>query len=406
MTADIAAGFPRAQRANLPRGAALVALALFASVFATIVHASQRPGAAAVDLGGAVYAMTNADEGNEILVYKRDRRGRLHPERSTTTPTGGAGAASNGPVDPLGSQNALVYDADVGMLFAVNAGDDTVTAFDTGPSGLHLERRALVASGGSLPVSVAVSENRLYVLNAGGSGSVATFEIGDRGQLTQIGALGLGLSPGYGDELPFDRVNAPSQVGIDALARHLLVTHAGGQELLVAELDDDGVPTSPLVSTSAPEPVPFAFGATRYGSTLLASASGFVSAFDPPFGGALNLTADVATSQAATCWIVVGDNGYAYVSNTGSNTLSRVGYSRTGGLMAAEIAADVSLTGAAAPIDMTLAGAGGFLYTLDGASGTISGFAIDPESGELAHVETQDGLPAMAGIQGIAARDF
>jgi len=195
-------------------------------------------------------------------------------------------------------------------------------------------------------------------------------------------------------------------VGVDALARNLLVTHAGGQELLVAELDDAGVPTGPFVSTSAPEPVPFAFGVTRYGSTLLASASGFVSAFDPPSGGALNLTADVATSQAATCWIVVGDNGYAYVSNTGSNTLSRVGYSRTGGLGTAEIVADVSPTGAAAPIDMTLAGAGGFLYTLDGASGTISGFAINPESGELVHVETQDGLPAMSGIQGIAARDF
>jgi len=406
MTANIAAGFPRARHATLPRGAALVALALFASAFASIVHASQGPGGAAADLGGVVYAMTNADEGNEILVYKRDRSGRLHPKQSATTPTGGAGAASNAPVDPLGSQNALVYDTGVGMLFAVNTGDNTVTAFDTGPSGLRLQRRALVSSGGSLPVSVAVSENRLYVLNAGGSGSVATFEIGEQGQLTQIGVLGLGLLPSYGDEVPFDRVNAPSQVGIDALARHLLVIHAGGQEVLVAELDDGGVPTSPLVSTSAPDPVPFAFAVNRYGSTLLASASGFVSAFDPPSGGALDLTADVSTSQAATCWLVISDNGYAYVSNTGSNTLSRVGYSRTGGLMAAEIAVDVSLTGGAAPIDMTLAGAGAFLYTLDGASGTISGFAVDPENGELAHVETQDGLPAMAGIQGIAARDL
>jgi 6-phosphogluconolactonase (cycloisomerase 2 family) len=406
MTADIEVIIPPIRRITLRRNTVLVVLAVFAAAFVPIAHASEHSGRATVDTGGVVYAMTNADEINEILVFKRDRAGRLHPARGATTPTGGAGAASNAPVDPLGSQNALVYDAGIEMLFAVNAGDGTVTVFDTGPSGLHLQRRARVATGGSLPVSIAISEHRLYVLNAGGSGSVTTFEIGVRGQLTQIGSIVLGLSPGYGNEVPFDRVNAPSQVGIDALARHLLVTHAGGQEMLVAELDDDGVPTSPLVSTSAPDPVPFAFGLTRYGSTLLASASGFVSAFAPPSGGALNLTANVATGQAATCWIVVGANGYAYVSNTGSNTLSRVGYSRTGGLGAAEIAADLSPTGGAAPIDMTLAGTGGFLYTLDGASGTISGFAIDPESGQLAHVETQGGLPAMAGIQGIAARDF
>ena len=40
------------------------------------------------------------------------------------------------------------------------------------------------------------------------------------------------------------------------------------------------------------------------------------------------------------------------------------------------------------------------------ASGEISGFAINPTSGALTHVETQGGLPASAGIQGIAARDF
>lgn len=354
-----------------------------------------------IDRGGVVYAMTNADERNEIRVYHRDRNGRLRPIRHATTPTGGSGAGGNAAIDPLGSQGALVYDEGVDMLFAVNAGDDTVTAFGAGPFGVSLRRRAHVASGGQIPVSLAVSEDRLYVLNAGGSGTVATFEIGAHGTLTQIGMLDLGIMPGYASAPPFNQVAAPGQVGVDALARNLIVTHLGGQELLVAELDDDGVPVGPLTSTSTPNPAPFAFGTTRYGSTLVANAAGFVTAFDPPAAGSLAFADSVATNQTATCWIVVGDSGFAYVSNTGSDTLSRVAYSRTGQLDPAEVVATTS----GAPIDMTFANAGGFLYALDAASGSISGFVVDAESGELAHVETQSGLPS-AGLQGIAARDF
>ena len=52
-----------------------------------------------------------------------------------------------------------------------------------------------------------------------------------------------------------------------------------------------------------------------------------------------------------------------------------------------------------------LAADGKFLYTLDAAAGAISGFAVDAATGALTAVETETGLPAAAGIQGIAARD-
>lgn len=39
-------------------------------------------------------------------------------------------------------------------------------------------------------------------------------------------------------------------------------------------------------------------------------------------------------------------------------------------------------------------------------SGQIAGFFVDPVNGALAKVNTQVGLPANAGAQGIAARDF
>lgn len=358
-----------------------------------------------VDHGGVIYAMTNAASGNQILVYLRDHHGRLQPVPRATASTGGRGGSVTAAVDPLGSQGSLVYSEALRTLFAVNAGDNTVTAFDTGEAGFPLHVSARVPSGGFIPVSLAVRDGLLYVLNAGGTGAVATFAIGERGALTQLSTIDLGLPP-LPTAPPFDQVAAPGQVGTDALARHLIVTHAGGQELLVASLDDDGIPVGPFVSTHTPGAGTFSFGLTRYGTLLVAeAASASVSAFDPPSGTApLVATASaVGTGQAASCWILVGDRGFAYVANTGSSTLSSYRYTRTGHV---ELEQSVAATAGGAPTDLTFAHSGDFLYSLDAASGEISGFAIDRDSGGLTPVETQSGLPVSAGIQGITSRDF
>jgi 6-phosphogluconolactonase (cycloisomerase 2 family) len=355
------------------------------------------------DRGGLVYVMTNDSCGNEIVVFVRDRRGRLHRVPGAVS-TGGKGASENAAIDPLGSQNALVHDRRLDRLFAVNAGDDTVTAFDTRDALVRPRRTARVPSGGFLPVSLAVSGDRLYVLNAGGTGAVATFAIGANGELTRVAVLELGLS--NPTTVPFDQVMAPGQVGVDALGRRLIVANGGGQELLVASLDDGGVPVGPLQSTPTPGVVPFAFDVSRHGIVLVAEAgSGSVSAFDGLSGtGSLPLTAGaVPNGQAATCWIVVHRGGHAYVANTGANNLSLYQVTRTGGLRLVDAIA--ARTGEA-PADLTFAGGGRLLYSLNLQSGSISGFAVNPATGALTLVETQGGLPGAAGLQGIAARDF
>lgn len=388
----------------------LITLAVSLLSAFTLTASASGPGGGAnghSDRGGLVYAMTNDSDGNEIVVFKRDRRGRLGPLPRATVSTGGLGGSVTAAIDPLGSQGSLIYDETHDMLFAVNAGDDTVTAFGTAFFGLPYRwNRIVVPSGGQIPVSLAVLEDRLYVLNAGGTGSVATFEIGRWNDLSLIDVYDLGLTGAYGTTPPFNQVMAPGQVGIDALGRNLIVTHAGGGEVLVVALDDAAVPTGPAVSTPSPGIVPFAFVVTPYGSTLVAEAgSGSVSAFDPPANGnPMTVTAaTVATGQAATCWIAVHPSGFAYVSNTGSNTLSLYEYTRTGGLTLLD---DVAAEASGAPIDLTLANGGGFIYSLDAASGQISGFAVNTETGALTHVDTQGGLAPSAGIQGIAARDF
>jgi DNA-binding beta-propeller fold protein YncE len=395
---------PHSQRRAGARTAFAAALL---TAFAASADAEFRPFQTArhFDQGGFVYAMTNNADANEILVYFRNRSGGLREVRVGPVGTGGAGGSVTAAVDPLGSQDSLIYDEMHDMLFAVNAGSDTVTGFDTSFLGVPFAwNRKIAPSGGNIPVSLAVLEDKLFVLNAGGTGSVATIEIGPYGRLTLIDSFDLGLAP-QPTTPPFNQVMAPGQIGVDALDRQLIVTYGAGQAVLTIALDDDGLPAGPVVSTPSPGVVPFAFDVTPYGSILVAEAgSGAVSAYDPSVGGApLNLVAaTVATGQAATCWIVVHPGGYAYVTNTGSDTLSQYQYTRTGGLALVEA---IVATATGAPTDMTIAGEGSFIYTLNAASGEISGFAVDPDSGALTLVETEAGLPASAGIQGIAARD-
>ena len=77
--------------------------------------------------------------------------------------------------DHLASQGSLVYDAAHKLLIAVNAGSDSVTTFRV--QGDRLGLADVVASGGGFPASVAVHRNLVYVLNAGGAGSVTGFRI-------------------------------------------------------------------------------------------------------------------------------------------------------------------------------------------------------------------------------------
>src|ERR1700744_5095364 len=69
---------------------------------------------------GAVFVQSDALTGNTVTAYDRGRNGTL--TAAATYPTGGDGGQLAGSmVDHLASQNSLVYDADAGLLFAVNA---------------------------------------------------------------------------------------------------------------------------------------------------------------------------------------------------------------------------------------------------------------------------------------------
>lgn len=354
------------------------------------------------DRGGSVFVMTNAPEENEILVYSRNRSGELKQVRGLTVATGGEGAGDNAPVDPLGSQNSLVFDDESNSLIAVNAGDNSVSVLQVGKLGLRLSLSDNVSSGGLLPVSVAVDEDMVYVLNVGGEGALTTFSLDD-GKLVQQSSVSLGMN--NSTSVPFNNVFTPGQVGIDALSQHAFIVNANGQELLTIDLDAEGLPTGEFTSTPTPGVVPFAFDTTRFGTTVVAEAgSGAVSSFAATNSdNSLSLLSTlVSTEQAAACWIVIHDNGFAYVSNTASDSISSFTVDRLGEVTSLE---SIAATTEAAPTDMTFAADQQFLYTLDAAAGVISAFSVNQETGALTLVEREASLPAAQGIQGIASFD-
>src|SRR5215469_9781315 len=120
-------------------GIATVATALLTgtSLAATQQDAGPQP--------GEVFAQTDAVSGNAIVVYDRAADGTLH--QAGTYPTGGLGGVLAGSVvDHLASQGSLAYDRTSGLLYAVNAGSNTLTVFSV--DGDRLIRRQVVSSGG------------------------------------------------------------------------------------------------------------------------------------------------------------------------------------------------------------------------------------------------------------------
>lgn len=71
---------------------------------------------------GLVCTLSNAADGNELVVFARDEEGRLSAAGAVAT--GGLGLGSG-----LGSQGALSFGSDPHVLYAVNAGSHNLSAF-------------------------------------------------------------------------------------------------------------------------------------------------------------------------------------------------------------------------------------------------------------------------------------
>jgi 6-phosphogluconolactonase (cycloisomerase 2 family) len=338
----------------------------------------------------AVFVQTDDPAGNHIVAYHRGAGGGL--TLSGTYATGGRGGVLDGSVvDHLASQGSLTYDRDHGLLFAVNAGSDSVTVFAA--SGDHLTRRQVVGSGGNFPVSIAVHDDLVYVLNALNGGVVQGYRIVD-GRLVRLRAAraDLGLDPNATPQF----TTTPGQVAFSPSGGQLIVTtKANGNAVDVFRVGYFGELSAPTVNT-LPGAVPFAISFDQARHLVIAEAgTNSVASFDLSYKGTLAPLDSVATGQNATCWIARAQ-GYLFVSNAGSASLSRVKPAADGAL---------TLLGATptdgGTVDAAASAAGRYLYVQTGAGGIVDGFRVGSD-GSLTSVGSVTVAGAVGG-EGIVA---
>jgi 6-phosphogluconolactonase len=346
---------------------------------------------------GAVYVLTNQTV-NSIAVFLRNNKdGTL--TAAGTFPTGGAGnpvaIPPDPPTDPLASQGSLVLRDQ--LLFAVNAGSNEISVLGVGKSSLSLIDK--FDSGGIRPISLTVYENLLYVLNEGGTPNITGFTIGDDGTLTPLAGSTRPLVGGATAD--------PAQVGFSLDGNLLVVTEKMGNRLDTYTVDKSGLPSAPIANASSGL-TPFGFAFNNDGYLIVSEAfggmpgQGKASSYELISGGQLNvISGSVPNGQTASCWVVIANNGdYAYVSNTGSGTISTYAIGDRGSLEL--VAAVAGSTGAgSAPIDMALSNNSRFLYIVDNGRQMIHAFSTEKD-GTLTPIDDEGGLPF--GMQGIAAK--
>src|SRR5438067_2594533 len=249
---------------RLTRVASILAIAALGATAAAAATQSddddeQLNGDAAPDGRGAspahaVFVQTNDPARNAIVVYDRESDGSLR--FAATYLTGGKGSRTIGaPSDPLASQGSLVYDRARRLLFAVNAGSDTVSIFDV--EGDRLALNQVVPSGGPFPVSIAVRGKLVYVLDAGLAGFVSGFRI-EQGRVEPI--EGSTRTLGLANTNPPFFLSSPAQVGFTRDGNHLRVTTKSFNFVEEFQDQQDGqLSAQPGRNPEAPLPFRFIF---------------------------------------------------------------------------------------------------------------------------------------------------
>jgi len=339
--------------------------------------------------GGAshvVFVQTDNTGGNQVVAYDRAHDGSL--ALANTYNTGGLGGVLNGSaVDHLASQGSLTYDPSNALLYAVNAGSNTVSVFSV--RGDQLTLLQVVSSGGTFPVSVAVHGDLVYVLNALNGGSVQGYFV-FFGHLIPIPgsnrALDLTIPTGI-----TQFTHTPGQVAFSPDGSQLIVTTKGSTNAIdVFRVGFFGLLSRSPVVNSEPGALPFAVTFDPAGNLVVTDTGiGSLVTYSLQRNGTVTQIDAVSSTQAATCWVAPA-GGFFYTGNAGSATVS--GYQESG-------IGQLTLLGQTptdpGTVDASASANGQFLYVQTGGNGIVDGFQVNA-SGTL----TEIGFVTVAGAVG------
>lgn len=339
---------------------------------------------------GAVYLASNATSGNAVLIFDQLADGRLVPAGRVSTGGNGTGGG-------LGNQGGVMLTRNERWLLVVNAGSHTLSVLDVQRRGLRLID--VKPTGGVQPISVTEHRGIVYVVHAG-SDNITGFRLGHDGRLRPIDGSSRPLSStGVG----------PAQIAFSPDGDTLVVTEKNTNRIVTFEIDRDGLPGETRVQDSAGvTPFGFAFGrrdqlfvSEAFGG---AESAGALSSYELDRHGELTtVSASAPTGQTSACWTVVTPNGrYAYVSNTGSGSISGYRIDFDGTLRLLDEDGRTGVTGAGStPGDIVVTDSGRYLYNLNSGTHTVGVFRVQSD-GSLTPLPFVTGLPV--GTNGLAAR--
>jgi 6-phosphogluconolactonase len=330
----------------------------------------------------AVYTLTNQVAGNAVAVFNRAADGTL--TAAGTVATGGTGTGAG-----LGSQGAVALSDDGQLLFAVNAGSNDVSVLTVGSAGLSLA--SVTPSGGTLPISLAVHGQVLYVLNAGGNGNISGFSVGTGGTLAPIA----------GSTQPLSGTHVgPAEVAFSPDGRRLVVSEKNTNLLDVYAVDANGA-ASGRISVASAGGTPFGFSFGLRNELFVSEATGSASSYVLDAGPLSLVSGAVSTHQGAPCWAVVTNDGRFGFTGNGAGSVSAFAIEPDGSISL------VDASGASAVVsggvnDIALSGNSGYLYVLQtGGVQAIHAFRVQSD-GHLVPLGPVTGLPR--GTRGLAAR--
>jgi 6-phosphogluconolactonase (cycloisomerase 2 family) len=310
----------------------VVAAAAMAAVALPASAAAKKPAKKAkAKVVGRVYTETNNPSNNQVLVFDRLSNGGLREVQAVDT--GGAGGVQFQPgcaptCPQLDTQGEVALTPDGHLLFAVNAGSNSITSFRATHKGL--KPVSVVSSQGPFPNSLTLHRNLLYVLDSGSSAgppNIAGFRFSRNGKLKPIARS---VQPLVGGAIP----GLPRQVGFDNSGKVLMVTllatmggppPAGGTSNTIDtfRVSKNGV-AGPGTARNSTSPFPFGFAFDSRNQAIVSQVKqltgppGDTASYKVSHSGAISPIDTKSTNGNAPCWVAITTNGhYAYVVNTG-----------------------------------------------------------------------------------------
>ena len=345
---------------------------------------------------GAVFAATNGVNHNEVVMYKRLSNGTLNWIGKFDT----GGRGEGGINDPLQSQSSLILTPDHSFLLVVNAGSSDISVFRVLETGLSLV--SVTPSLGGNPVSLAMHDNLVYVVNFGGIYHTAGFRMQPWGELKPI----------RNSRQPLSTLDTePSTIAFSADGSKLIISERQTNKVDVFTVAADGSISNPVFNDFT-STEPFGLQVDAEGVLLVTSTAGSVTSYSVNSDNTLTvISSNSPSSGGATCW-VVSYGGNAWVTNTTSSTLSAYTLQSGGALAPLGVVATQSPTGptifppvmppTSFPLDLALSADGKYLYAVYSALGQIVAYKTG-DNGTLTAIDIVSPYRAQIGVEGLAA---